>query len=312
MRGTNYKNAFSLTTNPCNLCPRMCGIDRASQTGFCQSGSQIKAARAALHFWEEPCISGSRGSGTIFFSGCTLRCCYCQNHQISSAGFGQEISVERLAEICMELQTQGAHNLNLVTATQYLDQILPALDLIKEQLHIPVVYNSSGYERVEVIQALAGYVDVYLPDLKYYSDELAWQYSHARDYFSAATAAIQAMTAQTGGLVFDEEGMLQKGVVIRHLVLPGARQDSFAILQWLSENLPPDKFMLSLMSQYTPVYKSVEHPELNRRITSFEYETVVAEAVRLGLTSGYMQERSSAREEYTPPFDLEGIIKRLL
>ncbi len=307
MHERDSKTAFALSSNPCNLCPRLCRIDRHNQIGFCQSGSRIKAARAALHFWEEPCISGSRGSGTIFFSGCTLRCCYCQNHQISSAGFGQEISVERLAEICMELQAQGAHNLNLVTATHYLDQILPALDLVKGQLHIPVVYNSSGYERVEVIQALKGYVDVFLPDCKYCSNELAWKYSRARDYFAVATTAIKAMITQTDGLVFDEEGLLQKGVVIRHMVLPGARQDSIAILQWLRDNLPPDQFMVSLMSQYTPVYKSCEQPEINRRVTTFEYEAVVAEAIRLGLTSGFMQERSSAREEYTPPFDLEGI-----
>ena len=224
------KTKFFLTGSPCNLCPRMCGIDRTSQTGFCQSDNTIKVARAALHFWEEPCISGSRGSGTIFFSGCTLRCCYCQNYRISSQGFGKEISIKRLAEICLELQDQGAHNLNLVTATQYLDQVLPALDLVKDQLHIPVVYNSGGYERVEVIRALKGYVDIFLPDLKYFSHDLARKYSWAADYFAVASAAIKDMIDQTGRLVLDEEGMLQKGVVIRHMVLPGARKDSVAIL----------------------------------------------------------------------------------
>jgi putative pyruvate formate lyase activating enzyme len=205
------------------------------------------------------------------------------------------------------LQDQGAHNLNLVTATQYLDQVLPALDLVKDQLHIPVVYNSGGYERVEVIRALKGYVDIFLPDLKYFSHDLARKYSWAADYFAVASAAIKDMIDQTGRLVLDEEGMLQKGVVIRHMVLPGACKDSVAILKWISENLPRDQFMLSLMSQYTPVYKSQEHKEINRRITTFEYESVVAEAVRLGLTEGFIQERSSATAEYTPPFDLEGV-----
>jgi len=296
-----------LTSSPCNLCPRMCGTDRTAQTGFCQSSSRLKVARAALHFWEEPCISGSRGSGTIFFSGCTLRCCYCQNYRISSENFGQETSIPRLAEICLELQARGAHNINLVTATQYLYSVLPALDLIKGKLQIPVVYNCSGYERVEVIRELQGYVDIFLPDFKYYSNELARKYSRTRDYFEVAVAAIKAMIDQTGTLVFNEAGIMQKGVIIRHLVLPGARKDSLALLNWISDNLPQDKFILSLMSQYTPVYKSREHQEINRRVTSFEYDSVVKEAIRLGLTNGFIQERSSATEEYTPPFDLEGV-----
>ncbi|MBP1761380.1 MAG: radical protein [Firmicutes bacterium] len=296
-----------LISSPCNLCPRMCGVDRTLQSGFCQSSRRMKVARAALHFWEEPCISGTRGSGTIFFSGCTLRCCYCQNYRISSEGIGQEISVPRLAEICLELQHKGAHNINLVTASQYLDQVLPALDLIRGELHIPVLYNSSGYERIEVIRALKGYVSIYLPDFKYANNDLARKYSHAKDYFEVAAAAIKEMIDQTGKPVFDEKGIMLKGVIIRHLVLPGARKDSFAVLQWISDNLPRDKFMLSLMSQYTPTYNSKEHKEINRRITTYEYESVVQEAVRLGLDNGFMQERSSAREDYTPPFDLEGI-----
>lgn len=296
-----------LISSPCNLCPRMCGVDRTVQSGFCQSSSRMKVARAALHFWEEPCISGTRGSGTIFFSGCVLRCCYCQNYHISSEGFGQEISIPRLAEICLELQNKGAHNINLVTASQYLDQVLPALDLIRGELHIPVLYNNSGYERIEVIRALKGYVDIFLPDFKYANNDLARKYSHAKDYFEVAAAAIKEMTDQTGKPVFDEKGIMLKGVIIRHLVLPGARKDSFAVLKWISDNLPREKFMLSLMSQYTPAFKSQEHKEINRRITTYEYESVVEEAVRLGLDNGFMQELSSAREDYTPPFDLEGI-----
>jgi len=296
-----------LSENPCNLCPRECGVDRTVQAGFCQSGSKISAARAALHFWEEPCISGSKGSGTVFFSGCTLRCCYCQNFKISSEGFGKEITADRLADIFLELQEKGAHNINLVTATQYLMPVLQALDMVKVKLSIPVVYNCGGYERIETIRALKGYIDIFLPDFKYYSSELSWNYSKTKDYFEVTSAAIKEMILQSGGLKFDGCGIMQKGVIIRHLVLPGARKDSFLILKWINENLPKDKFLLSLMSQYTPVFKSPEYKELNRRITTFEYNSVVEEAVRLGLSNGFMQEKSSAKEEYTPPFDLEGI-----
>ena len=296
-----------LSIDPCNLCPRLCGVDRNKDMGFCQSGPRVKVARAALHFWEEPCISGSQGSGTVFFSGCTLRCCYCQNAGISIEGFGKEVSEERLAEMFLELQAQGAHNINLVTATHFLPGVLHALDLAKPLLYIPVVYNCGGYERVETIQALKDHVDIYLPDLKYFSQALSWKYSQAKDYFEKAAAAIQEMVCKTGGLVFDDDGIMQKGVMIRHLVLPGGRKDSLEILNWIHENLPPDQFLLSLMSQYTPCYKSCEHPEINRRLTTMEYQSVVREALRLGLGKGYMQERTSAKEEYTPPFDLEGI-----
>jgi putative pyruvate formate lyase activating enzyme len=296
-----------LSTNPCNLCPRRCGADRNAQKGRCGCGDAVKAARAALHFWEEPCISGENGSGTVFFSGCTLGCVYCQNSDISHGGFGREISVERLAEIFLELQAKGVHNINLVSATPYVPWICRALDIARPALHIPVVYNCGGYERVETIRALAGYVDVYLPDIKYYSAEFSQRYSGARDYFEVAAAAVREMIAQTDGLRFDEAGMLQKGVIIRHLVLPGGRKDSMAILRWISENLPKDRFLLSLMSQYTPTERTKDYPEINRRITSMEYDSVVAEAVRLGLTGGFMQQRSSADEAYIPPFDLEGI-----
>ena len=208
---------YSKIYENCSLCPRNCHIDRTSSFGFCQSSSQIKAARAALHHWEEPCISGTRGSGAIFFSGCTLRCCFCQNYRISSAAYGKEISEQKLARIFLELQNQGAHNINLVTATQYLPSILNALDLVKNQLKIPIVYNSSGYEKPETIRLLKGYVDIYLPDLKYFSSELSRKYSKAEDYFEIASCAIKLMIEQTGAPVFDSDGMLQKGVIIRHL-----------------------------------------------------------------------------------------------
>lgn len=291
----------------CSLCPRNCHVDRHLRRGYCQCTDKLMAARAALHHWEEPCISGTKGSGTIFFTGCTLRCCFCQNYSISSQGFGKEISPDRLSEIFLELQDAGAHNVNLVTPTQYLPSILPALDRVKSRLHIPVVYNCGGYEKQETLAFLEGYVDIYLPDLKYYDSELSACYSGAADYFSVASKAIQVMIEQKGAPVFNKDGLLRSGVIIRHMVLPGSRKDSLRLLHWIKETLPDDHYLISLLSQFTPFYKSSEHPKINRRITTYEYESVLNEAIRLGLTDGYMQEKSSAKEEYTPPFDLEGI-----
>lgn len=297
----------NLSENNCNLCPRECGVNRNTQLGFCKCGHQIRVARSALHFWEEPCISGDRGSGAVFFSGCTLQCIYCQNSRISSGGFGKEITVKRLAEIFLELQEKGAHNINLVTSTPYLYQVIEALDLVKLKLHVPVVYNCGGYERVEAIRALKEYVDIFLPDFKYYDSGLSWNYSKAKNYFEVASLAINEMVHETDGLKFDDHGIMQKGVIIRHLVLPGSRKDSFQILKWMSENLPKGKYILSLMSQYTPKDKSLYYKNLNRRITTFEYESVLEEAIRLGLSNGYMQGRGSSNEGYTPLFDLEGV-----
>lgn len=296
-----------LTMSPCNLCPRLCHADRGLRPGFCGCGSTLRVARAALHHWEEPCISGTRGSGTIFFSGCNLGCCFCQNYRISTEGFGKQITEARLVEIFLELQEKGAHNLNLVTATTWLPAVLRALDATKPRLHIPVVYNCGGYERVEAVQALEGYTDIFLPDLKFYDSGLSLRYANAPDYFAAASTALRAMVRQTGPPVFDRNGLLQKGVIIRHLVLPGSRRDSFALLRWMKDELPAGGFLLSLMSQYTPYRQNPREKALNRRVTTFEYESVVEEALRLGLTQGFMQERSSAKEEYTPPFDLEGV-----
>ena len=291
----------------CNLCPRNCHVDRDITTGFCGCTSQLKAARAALHYWEEPCISGTRGSGAVFFSGCTLKCCFCQNYAISQEHLGKEITPIRLGEIFLSLQEQGAHNIDLITATQYLPLILPALDMVKEQLHIPVVYNCGGYEKKETLALLKDYIDIYLPDLKYYSSVLSKRYSKAEDYFDVASLSILSMIEQTGGLEYDEHGILQKGVIIRHMVLPGCKEDSIRLLHWINDTLPKGSYLLSLLSQYTPFYKSCEYPEINRRITTYEYNKVLDTAVALGLTDGFMQEKSSAKEEYTPPFDLEGI-----
>ena len=296
-----------LDMTDCRLCPRNCRVNRKERTGFCGEKDGIRCARAALHYWEEPCISGTRGSGAVFFSGCSLKCCYCQNYQISQEGLGKEISPEKLARIFLDLQEQGAHNINLVTGTHFLPGILTALDLARPILSIPVVYNCGGYEKPEVIRLLDGYVDIYLPDLKYFDPELSARYSGARDYFAQASQAVSAMISQTGSPVFDEDGIMQKGVIIRHMVLPGSRKDSISILRWIREHLPEEGFLLSLLSQYTPFYKSCEYPQINRRLTTYEYDKVLEEAISLGLTRGFMQEKSSAKEEYTPPFDLEGL-----
>lgn len=299
----------------CNLCPRMCGVDRSRVTGFCGQSDTVKAARAALHMWEEPCISGAHGSGTVFFSGCTLRCCFCQNSDISTGGFGKTLTVSQLADIFLKLQDQGAHNINLVTATHFLPSIVKALDLCRHKLHIPVVYNCGGYERVETVQALDGYVDIWLPDLKYMDSRISARYSQAPDYFDHAGKAIEAMIRQAGAPILSDfavpgrtpVALMKKGVIIRHMVLPGQREDSIALLHWISEHLPAGMFYISLMSQYTPYRKNPDFPELNRRITTYEYQKVVDTALDLGLDMGFMQKRSSAKEEYTPPFNLEGL-----
>ena len=291
----------------CQLCPRTCKVNRTVSTGFCSCTNEVKAARAALHLWEEPCISGTQGSGTVFFSGCTLKCCFCQNSQISCENFGKTLSVSQLSEIFLKLQEGGAHNLNLVTPTQYLPFIREALDNIKKLLSIPVIYNCGGYERPEVISLLKDYVDIYMPDLKYYDASLSFSYSKAKDYFSFASKAIQKMIEQTGVPTFNKEGILQKGVLIRHLVLPGCKEDSMKLLEWISETLPKDSFLLSLLSQYTPVYKASMYPKINRKVTTYEYNKVLDKAISLGLTQGFMQERSSASSAYTPSFQLEGL-----
>jgi len=300
---------FDYMYDSCSLCPRNCNVNRRLSAGYCGCTDTVMAARAALHHWEEPCISGSRGSGTVFFSGCTLRCCFCQNYSISQEHFGRELTVEQLSGIFLRLQDEGAHNINLVTATQYLPSVLKALDLAKSKLSIPVVYNCGGYESVEVIKALEGYVDIWLPDLKYQSSTLSARYSNAADYFEKASKAIKQMISQTGAPRFDPSGeLMEKGVIIRHMVLPGAKDDSMALLTWIKDELEKGMYYISLLSQYTPFYKSVQYPEINRRITSYEYNKVLNKAIELDLIQGFMQEKSSAKEEYTPPFDLKGII----
>lgn len=301
----------------CTLCPRMCRADRRKSPGYCGCGAYATAARAALHLWEEPCISGidsevgsagAGGSGAVFFSGCTLCCCFCQNHTISSGHFGVPLTAGQLGDVFLRLQEQGAYNINLVTATQYVPDIIKALDIVKPRLVIPVVYNSGGYERVETLKELEGYVDIYLPDLKYLDTGLSARYSNAPDYFQFAGPAIKEMIRQTGKLVWDEAGvLLKRGTVIRHMVLPGCREDSIRLLRWIKDELPSGCYLLSLLSQYTPLFKASDYPEINRPITTFEYQRVVDAAIELGLTHGYMQEKSSAGRDYIPSFQLEGL-----
>lgn len=289
----------------CRLCPRECGADRYTGTGFCGCGANIRAAKAYLHMWEEPCISGTRGSGTVFFSGCNLKCCFCQNYKISHENQGKSITESRLAEIFLELQQQGAHNINLVSPTPYVTQIITALDMCRGKLNIPIVYNTGGYEKTETLKLLDGYVDVYLPDFKYFDDALGEKYSGVKNYSETAAAAVREMYRQTGPY-YIEDGLIRRGTIVRHLALPSHRDDSVRILEWIAENFSREGILVSLMSQYTPFYKSAEHKEISRRISTFEYNDVLDKAVSLGL-KGFMQERSSAKEEYTPDFDLSGI-----
>lgn len=287
----------------CVQCPRACGVERNhSCVGFCGVPDTFLVARASLHFWEEPFISGKRGSGTVFFSGCNLQCVFCQNREISGGKLGKDIDASALEEIFFRLRDAGAHNINLVTPSHYAMQLSSVLERIKDRLGIPIVYNCGGYERLETLRSLEGLVDIYLPDLKYYSSALSEKYSGAADYFAVASQAIGEMIRQTGKPSFDADGMMKKGVVIRHLVLPGARQDSIQVLSALHELFGSDSFLLSLMNQYTPDFaKQCPYPELHRRLTTFEYQSVLNKAEQLGF-EGCIQGRDAANASYTPDF----------
>lgn len=294
---------------PCTICPRNCRIDRtAGQKGYCGvTGTKIKAARAALHMWEEPCISGTKGSGTVFFSGCPLRCVYCQNRDIAGAEAGKEITPERLSEIFLELQEKGAVNINLVTPTHYTPEIAWAVKQAQAcGLTLPVVYNCSGYEKTETLRVLEGIVDIYLTDFKYMESETAARYSHAPDYPNAAKMALEEMVRQQPEPVFGEDGMMKKGVIVRHLLLPGHLKNAKAVVQYVYEAYG-DRVYLSLMNQYTPLPGMEKWPELNRRVTKREYERLVAFAVELGVEKGFIQEGETAEESFIPAFDNEGI-----
>ena len=292
----------------CTLCPRNCHADRLhGQRGYCGMDSTVRAARAALHMWEEPCISGKKGSGAVFFTGCCLRCCYCQNRSIAIGSEGLEITTERLADIFLELQEKGAANINLVTGVHYVPSIIRALDIAKRGgLRLPVVYNSSGYEKPETLKLLEGYVDIYLPDFKYSDDKLAEQYSKAPDYPKVVKAAIEEMVRQTGSCEFDETGYIKKGTIVRHLILPGHTKNSVKILEYLHNTYENDIF-ISIMNQYTPVYVQEKYAELNRRVTKREYSKVLDAAYNLGIENGFFQEGRTASESFIPSFDYEGI-----
>ena len=289
----------------CSLCPRQCGALRTETQGkgYCRMPAAPVVARAALHMWEEPPISGTRGSGTIFFSGCSLGCVFCQNEAISHRDIGKALSPGRLREICLELIAQGAHNINLVNPTHYAHVVC---QLLEEPLPVPVVWNSGGYDRVETLRGLEGRVSVYLPDLKYLDARTAERYSGAADYPQAAQAAIREMVRQTGPCQFDGEGLLLRGTVIRHLILPGQVEQAKAVMDWVAGEFPRGTVLFSLMSQYTPWGDLSRVPEIDRRLRRGEMRSAIAYMQNLDLP-GFCQERTSAREEYTPPFDLTGL-----
>ena len=308
----------------CVLCPRECHVDRtAGQTGYCGQNDKIVAARAALHMWEEPCISGVNGSGAVFFAGCNMRCVFCQNYDIAHSNAPcKTISVSRLAEIFLELQEKGAHNINLVTPTHYILQIIDALHLAKANgLTLPIVYNTSGYEKVETLKLLDGLIDIYLPDLKYYSSDISKRYSNAPDYFPVATAAIAEMFRQVGTPVYESSGfiadansefdisessLMKKGVIVRHLLLPDCTEDSRYILHYLHETYG-NNIYISIMNQYTPLPQVASIPALNRKITDNEYDGIIDYAISLGIENAFVQEGETASESFIPAFNCEGL-----
>ena len=287
----------------CTICPHMCMINRNNgQIGRCKSTNNVKIALASLHYFEEPCISGTNGSGTVFFSNCNLSCVFCQNYKISQQGKGNEITIDELANIFIMQQEKKAHNINLVTPTMYVPQIIKAIKIAKRNgLKIPIIYNSNGYENVETIKLLNGYIDVYLPDLKYFDDSIAKKYSKINNYFENACKAIQEMYFQVGLPKFNKDGLIEKGVIIRHLVLPNNLENSKKVLLWLKENMPKEVYV-SLMAQYFPTYKAKDIPELNRKLTPEEFNEIKSYFDDLGFINGYFQELGEHEEEYVPEF----------
>lgn len=295
---------MNLALSSCTLCPHMCKVNRNNgNVGRCRSTSNVKISLASLHHFEEPCISGKNGSGTIFFSNCNLSCVFCQNYKISQLGLGHEISIQELANIFLSQQNAGAENINLVTPTMYVPQIIEAIKIAKENgLKLPIIYNSNGYENVETIRLLNGYIDIYLPDLKYFDDAISKKYSGINNYFENASKAILEMYFQVGLPVFDENGLIKKGIIIRHLVLPNNIDNSKKVLLWIKENLPQDIYV-SLMAQYFPTYKAKNIPELNRKLTACEFEEIKKYLDSLNIHNGYFQELGEHEEEYVPDFE---------
>jgi putative pyruvate formate lyase activating enzyme len=289
----------------CEVCPHRCKIDRTkNQIGRCKSKDTVKVAIASIHKFEEPCISGRNGSGTVFFSNCNLLCEFCQNYEISQQGLGKEISVERLAEIFIEQQLRGAENINLVSPTSYAVQIIEAIKIAKSKgLKIPIIYNTNGYENVETIKLLNGYIDVYLPDLKYAENDLAKKYSKIENYFEIATSAIKEMYRQVGENEYDENGIIKAGIIIRHLILPNHTENSKKVLKWIAENMPKN-ITVSVMAQYFPTYKAKEIKDINRKITKYEYQKIENYLYSLELENGYIQEMGNNEEIYVPKWEI--------
>ena len=291
----------------CNLCPRNCLIDRSKTLGYCKATDKVKVARSALHYFEEPSISGNNGSGTIFFSNCNLKCCYCQNKEISTDGFGKEISIERLSEMMLELEEKHANNINLVTPTHYVPSIIEAIKLARSKgLSIPIVYNTSGYESVETLKLLEGYIDIYLTDFKYFDNKLGKYLSKCSNYFEVASKALEEMYRQTGKNKFNDDGLMTKGIIVRCLVLPTKSDDTKKIINYLYKKYQ-DNIYLSIMNQYTPVNFIKDYPYLNKTISEDEYNDVIDYAIDLGIKNAYMQEGGTCSESFIPAFDLEGV-----
>ena len=291
----------------CNICPRNCNVDRESDKGYCHMPDRLVVARAALHMWEEPCISGEEGSGTVFFSGCNLKCVFCQNYNIAAGKSGKEISTDRLVEIFFELKEKKANNINLVTPSHYVKQIVTALEKAKNMgLDIPVVYNTSSYEKTDTLKMLDGLIDIYLPDFKYIDSNLSFRYSNASDYYNVASKALEEMYRQVPHCVFDNNGIMKSGIIVRHLILPGCVADSKNVIKYLHDTYGNDIY-ISIMNQYTPLPQVVSYPEINRRVTAREYDSVVDYAIDLGVTNGFIQEGRTAESSFIPEFDGEGV-----
>ncbi len=289
----------------CNVCPRRCNVDRSDgKIGYCGESAEIRVARTSLHLWEEPCISGDVGSGTVFFSGCSLKCIFCQNYNIADSSVGKVFTAEELADAFLRLQEKNASNINLVTAGHFVEQIIPAIKSARRRgLKIPIVYNSSAYETVESLQKLEGLIDIYLPDCKFYSSQLSKDYARVWDYFEVASKAIAEMVRQTGNIVWESEsGMMMKGVIVRHLVLPGHTRDSMEIIRYLHETYG-NQIFISIMNQYTPIVEQAEFLNLNRRVTKREYQKVIDFAISLGIENAFVQDGKTAQESFIPVFD---------
>jgi len=286
----------------CNMCPRRCMVDRISTFGFCRMGMSPRISKVMLHMWEEPCISGTNGSGTVFFSGCNLRCVFCQNYKISQEEVGEEVDPSGLAAIFLSLESQGAHNINLVNPTHFITSIVEAIDIARQMgLKIPFVYNTNGYESVDSLKLLEGKIEVYLPDIKYFNKEASLKYSGVSNYFEICKEAVWEMYRQVGMPKFDECGIIIKGLIIRHLILPSLSKDSLKVLEFVSDKFPKEIFV-SIMSQYIPYYRANRFSEINRKLTKFEYDRVLEYFYSLGLNNGYMQERESASKAFIPEF----------